>query len=93
METTDKKQLTISSAVEADSVVIRFEDTGVGISSPDGLFRPFQQGADATGLGLYVSRAILRSFGGELVFEPRAEGCCFAVRLTRVTDSQESRDE
>ena len=93
METTDKKQLTISSSVETDSVVIRFEDTGVGVSSPDGLFRPFQQGADATGLGLYVSRAILRSFGGELAFEPRTEGCCFAVGLTRVVNRQESPDE
>jgi two-component system sensor kinase FixL len=93
METTSKKQLTISSSVEADSVVIRFEDTGVGISSPNGLFRPFQQGADATGLGLYVSRATLRSFGGELLFEPRTEGCCFAVRLTRVPNRQEPPDE
>lgn len=93
METTDKKQLTISSSVEADSVVIRFEDTGVGVSAPESLFRPFQQGAEATGLGLYVSRAILRSFGGELVFEPRTEGCSFAVRLTRATNSQESHDE
>lgn len=93
METTDKKQLTISSAVEADSVVIRFEDTGVGIPSPDGLFRPFQQGADHTGLGLYVSRAILRSFGGELVFEPRTQGCCFGVNLNRAINKQESPDE
>ena len=92
MEPTDKKQLTISSSVEADSVVIRFEDTGVGVSSPDGLFKPFQQGADATGLGLYVSRAILRSFGGELVFEPRIEGCCFAVSLTRAINKEESPD-
>jgi two-component system sensor kinase FixL len=92
METTDKKQLTISSSVEADAVVIRFEDTGVGVASPEGLFRPFQQGADATGLGLYVSRAILRSFGGELAFESRTEGCCFAVNLTRVENKQESSD-
>jgi two-component system, LuxR family, sensor kinase FixL len=92
METTDKKQLTISSSVEADAVVIRFEDTGVGVASPEGLFRPFQQGADATGLGLYVSRAILRSFGGELAFESRTEGCCFAVILTRVENKQESSD-
>ncbi len=84
MAKTDRKQLTISSAVVADSVVIRFEDTGVGVSAPDVLFRPFQQGADAAGLGLYVSRAILRSFGGELVFEPRTAGCCFAVNLNRV---------
>ena len=89
METTDKRRLTISSTVEADSVVIRFEDTGVGIPSPNGLFRPFQHGADATGLGLYVSRAILRSFDAELIFEPRTEGTCFAVRLTSIVSRRE----
>ncbi|MGA2813588.1 MAG: ATP-binding protein [Candidatus Acidiferrum sp.] len=93
MTKTKRKQLTISSVVAGDSVVIRFEDTGVGVTAPEGLFRPFQQGADATGLGLYVSRAILRSFGGDLVFEPRSEGCCFAVKLNRVVDNQESADE
>jgi len=90
MATTQKKQLTISSSVKTDSVAIRFEDTGVGVASPDGLFKPFQQGADATGLGLYVSRAILRSCGGDLTFEPRSEGCCFAVSLARVVETQEA---
>jgi len=42
---------------------------------------------------LYVSRAILRSFGGELVFEPRANGCCFAVKLNRVIDKQEASND
>ncbi|MGA8103168.1 MAG: sensor histidine kinase, partial [Candidatus Acidiferrales bacterium] len=92
MESTQQKQLTISSELESGSVVIRFEDTGVGIPSPYQLFRPFQSGANATGLGLYVSRAILRSFGGEIKFEPRAQGCCFAVRLARVSDRKESPD-
>jgi two-component system, LuxR family, sensor kinase FixL len=92
MESTEQKQLTISSELESGSVVIRFEDTGVGIPSPYQLFRPFQSGANATGLGLYVSRAILRSFGGEIKFEPRAQGCCFAVRLARVSDRKESAD-
>jgi PAS domain S-box-containing protein len=93
MEATEKKQLTISSDLESNSVVIRFEDTGVGISSPYELFKPFQEGANATGLGLYASRAILRSFGGELRFEPRNEGCCFAVSLTRVHYKEDGTDE
>ncbi len=92
MELTEQKQLTISSEIESRTVVIRFGDTGVGIPAPDQLFKPFQQGANATGLGLYVSRAILRSFGGDLRFEPRAEGCCFAVSLARVSGRKESPD-
>lgn len=90
MATTEKKQLTISSSVKNDSVLIRFEDTGVGISSPDGLFKPFQKAVDATGLGLYVSRAILRSCGGDLTFEPRSAGCCFVVNLGTVVERQEA---
>jgi len=83
METCADKRLTISSTVESDSTVIRFEDTGVGIPDPSELFRPFSQKTDATGLGLYISRAILRSFRGELWHEPRSKGCCFGVRLTK----------
>ena len=90
MESTERKQLTISSELESSAVVIRFEDTGVGIPSAYQLFRPFQPGANATGLGLYVSRSILRSFGGELRFEPRAEGCCFAVRVAKVSGRKET---
>lgn len=87
METTEQKQLTISTTVESSSVIIRFEDTGTGISDPAGLFRPFYQSADATGLGLYVSRAILRSFRGDLRYEHRSEGCCIAVALARYVNS------
>jgi PAS domain S-box-containing protein len=79
METTPAKRLTVSAAVEATSVVIRFEDTGVGVIAPEDLFRPFQRNAAAAGLGLYVSRAMMRGFGGELLYEPRPQGCCFAV--------------
>lgn len=81
MQSTQIKRLFISAGVEANSIVIRFEDTGVGVSSPENLFRPFQRGADSTGMGLYVSRAIARGFGGEIVYEARDHGCCFAVTL------------
>lgn len=79
MASTRKKELRISAREEKGAVVIRFEDTGTGVASPENLFRQFQPGAKSTGLGLYVSRAIMRSFGGELRYEPRTEGCCFAV--------------
>ena len=81
MECAPTKRLTLSAAAEAESVVIRVEDTGVGIATPEDLFRPFQRDAAAAGLGLYVSRAMMRSFGGELLHEPTPGGCCFAVVL------------
>jgi two-component system sensor kinase FixL len=81
MESARTKCLTVSAALRGGSVVIRFRDTGAGIASPEKLFRPFQSGADSAGLGLYVSRAILHASGGDLVYEPRIEGCCFAVVL------------
>jgi len=93
MVSTEPKRLTVSSEVQSGRVVIRFDDTGMGIASPYELFKPFQPGANATGLGLYVSRAILRSFGGELKFEPRSGGCCFAVNLATVSNRKDSDNE
>jgi two-component system, LuxR family, sensor kinase FixL len=81
MASTGTKRLRITAQEEKGTVSIRFEDTGTGVTSPEHLFRPFQRGAESSGLGLYVSRAIMRSFGGELSYEPRSEGCCFAVVL------------
>ena len=73
--------------------MLRFEDTGPGIANADHLFRPFQRGADSSGLGLYMSRAIMRSFGGELVFEPRDRGCCFAIVLHSFSPVEEPVNE
>jgi C4-dicarboxylate-specific signal transduction histidine kinase len=87
MQASPRKELTITARAEEAAVVIRFEDTGVGVRSPQQLFRPFQQGADGTGLGLYVSRAIVRSFRGELRYEARPAGCCFAVVLAPLAES------
>lgn len=89
MESSDRKLLVISAVAEDEDVVIRFEDTGHGVAAPEKLFQPFQSNAGATGLGLYVSRAILRTFRGELHYEPRARGCAFAVSLVPVAAEQE----
>lgn len=77
----ERKILQVSVSVEEVSVVVRFEDSGIGVQHPEHLFRPFQPGAKSSGLGLYVSRAILKTFGAEIVYEPRPKGCCFAVVL------------
>jgi signal transduction histidine kinase len=82
-----RRDLTVSASAEQAAVVIRFADTGVGLRSQQHLFRPFQQGADGAGLGLYVSRAILRSFRGELRHEPQPVGCCFAVVLAPLAEA------
>jgi two-component system, LuxR family, sensor kinase FixL len=88
MKDQEAKRLTISTSAEDGAVVVRFEDTGTGIANPETLFRPFQRDAQATGLGLYVSRALVKSLGGDLLFEPRDRGCCFAVVLQTVGNSQ-----
>lgn len=81
MESSVIKRLRVGTSVENNHVIVRFADSGTGIASPDDLFRPFQPSATSTGLGLYVSRAIMRSCGGELLYEPTEQGCCFAVML------------
>ena len=92
MASTESRKLFVSTSSEAKHVMIRFEDTGVGIAHPENLFRPFQPGADTAGLGLYVSRSIMRSFGGELLFEPRSQGCCFVVVVPAVITIKEIAD-
>ncbi|MEO8367605.1 MAG: ATP-binding protein [Candidatus Solibacter sp.] len=84
VQDTPVRELTVSVSTSADRAVVRFQDSGCGIPDPQKLFQPFQPGADCTGLGLYISRSLLRSYGGELRFEPRDQGACFSVDLLRV---------
>ena len=89
MESTRRKEMTITVVPDSTKVVVYFEDSGPGISDPDGLFRPFRTNADVNGIGLYVSRAILRTFRGELRYEPRSSGSCFAAVLTAAASSED----
>jgi two-component system sensor kinase FixL len=83
--------LRVEASIEDDMVRIRFRDTGPGVANPDSLFKPFQPGASGTGLGLYISRAVLKSFGGDLYLERDGSGgCCFVVQLWPADDGGNS---
>lgn len=72
---------------DPDGVVIEIEDNGSGMDEAfvlDRLFRPFDttKGNAGMGIGVYQSRELVRSIGGELsvVSSPQA-GTTFRVRL------------
>jgi two-component system, LuxR family, sensor kinase FixL len=88
LEQQPRKELTVRVSVEGKCIAVRFIDTGPGVPHPDELFAPFQPGAAATGLGLYLSRSFVRAFQGEIEHEPAELGSCFAVMLTRVAEQE-----
>lgn len=75
------RELSIGVEETDGNVFVRIRDSGPGVVSSERLFHPFQSGTDSTGLGLYISRAIVRSYGGDLKFEPQPQGSCFVVEL------------
>lgn len=81
MDNSDERVLRVDASAQGAAVEVRFRDTGPGVRNPERLFQPFQQGADAVGLGLFVSRAIVRASEGELYHEPSESGCTMCVRL------------
>jgi signal transduction histidine kinase len=90
LESVGSREMHVSAALERDLVVVRFRDSGPGVAHPEELFRPFQRGAESMGLGLYISRAILRSHGGGLRYEPQTTGACFVVELWPVENGVEN---
>ena len=90
LETAPVRELRVSAGLERDLVVVRFRDSGPGVSNPDELFRPFQRGAHSMGLGLYISRAILLANGGGLRYEPQSRGACFIAELWPVESGVEN---
>ena len=84
MSETNSRTLLIQTAIHHQSVSVFMKDTGCGVHAPELLFRPFQPQAKATGLGLYISRALMRSFKGDLRYETKTDGSCFVVELTSI---------
>jgi two-component system, LuxR family, sensor kinase FixL len=85
----EHRMLSVKARYKANQVLVEFSDNGGGVTHPEHLFRPFQAGAAATGLGLYLSRAFMRSFGGELQYTPIPDGACFIVNLTPTPTGQD----
>lgn len=71
-------------------VTIEIRDTGCGMTEEfikTGLFKPFKttKGASGMGIGVYETREIITSLGGEIaVFSEPGEGTSFVVRIPRV---------
>jgi C4-dicarboxylate-specific signal transduction histidine kinase len=85
----EQRLLFVTARRDGDGVHVEFSDNGGGVAHPENLFRPFQDGADKTGLGLFISRAFMRSFGGELRYLPLTGGACFIVDLAEASAEKE----
>src|SRR5216684_7843569 len=77
--------LRIRTDMDESHVIVRFTDTGGGIS-PDNLSRVFEPyfttKTSGTGLGLLIVRRIIREHGGELSIESRErKGLTLTIRL------------
>jgi signal transduction histidine kinase len=86
LETADRKSIEISVSARPEGVSIRFTDSGPGIPAGQKIFQPLQKGADQTGLGLYLSRAFMRSFRGDLRHDPQEPGCSFILELAALAE-------
>lgn len=73
--------------ITRESVVVCISDRGAGISEDhaDKVFEPFfttKEVGRGTGLGLFVSRTIVKAYGGDVGFSTKeGEGSTFTVRL------------
>ncbi|CAD0336705.1 PAS domain-containing sensor histidine kinase [Xanthomonas sp. WHRI 8391] len=76
-----RRQLIVSARMEQGSAVLSVRDTGPGIAEPGRLFQPFRSDSDGSGLGLYISRALMSNQEGALRYAPGGEGACFELHM------------
>ncbi|MFZ0589131.1 MAG: ATP-binding protein [Bryobacteraceae bacterium] len=78
--------VSVRASNEDGSVHVSVQDDGPGLSAEqqDHLFEAFYSTkANGTGLGLAVSRELLRSQGGDLIYRPAERGARFVIELSR----------
>jgi len=87
---TQKGSITIETKLHYDMVMISVRDSGVGISSQIAprLFSKFSTSTyNGTGLGLYISKAIIEKHGGRIWAENNIHnGATFLFEIPRKTD-------
>ena len=76
-----EQRLVIGVEVKAGKAQVSFKDTGSGVARPEQLFRPFAANSQGSGLGLYISRSMMRGYGGDLRYEASESGAVFVVEL------------
>ena len=79
-------ELTVSVLQEQEDIVIRFSDTGPGISPEliPRIFEPFfttKEPGEGTGLGLSVCYGIMKKHNGSITFKNLESGGCFELRI------------
>ncbi len=79
VEPMPERRLTINVVPDTTDAIVTFSDTGPGVARPEMLFHPFRPGADGSGVGLFISRELARSFGGDLKHMPASRGGEFVV--------------
>lgn len=77
--------LSVHAYQDANEIVVKFSDTGTGVSEPDRVFDPFyttKSVGKGAGLGLSATYGIMQDHGGQITCENRPEGgAIFVLRL------------
>lgn len=81
------EKISVKSESDGDDLILTFTDTGVGINEENLIkaFEPFfttKKEGKGTGLGLWVSYGIVKSFQGDIKIESKVnEGTTFIIKL------------
>jgi len=84
---TGKKRISVESSLADNEVILAFKDTGPGIEQKNliKIFEPFfttKEQGKGSGLGLWVSYGIVKSFRGDInVKSKQGKGSTFIINL------------
>ncbi|MEE4314925.1 MAG: ATP-binding protein [Desulfofustis sp.] len=95
VESCHEKEIAIDACVEDDRARIVIHDSGPGIAGDhvNEIFDPFfttKQPGQGLGLGLTISKRILKEMGGAIVLEPAESGARFVISLIIVDQQNEN---